>query len=76
MPVKELEANTIKINTYAEDKIGLPNYSSVTIGGSITRTIPDTDDDSVLQSELARNFEIVEEALKAERAKILGEIQT
>lgn len=72
--MSDIEPGTVKINVYVEDKIGLPNYSSVTIGGSITRIVPEGDAD-VLSSEFATNFELVEKVLAVERAKVLGEIQ-
>lgn len=75
MPQTELEAGTVKLNAYVEDKIGFPGkYSSVTIGASVTRLVPEAADD-VLQFQLADNFTMLEAALAVERAKVLEEIQ-
>jgi len=76
MPKAEEQTQKVaKIYVGAEDKIGLPNYSSVTISGSVSREVPDTGDDAALQSELRRNFVLVEEVLAEERQNVLRSLQ-
>lgn len=68
------ELKTIKLASWAEEKIGLANYSNVTIGGSITREIPEGDDEFVAQ-KLRENFELIEGIVAEERQKVLESVQ-
>lgn len=61
-----------KIHVHAEEKIGLPNYSNVVIGSSITRYVEDTED---MQPALRRAADDVESFLAEERASVLQMVQ-
>lgn len=61
----------VKIHVHVEEKIGLANYSNVTIGASITRLVDEGTDEEILTHirETARNT--VEEFLAEERENVL-----
>ena len=61
--------------TSSSEKIGLPNYSSVDIGPiSVTRLIPDRDDDYI-KEELRKNLVLVEELISEVREEVLAAVQ-
>lgn len=65
----------VKIMTAFEEKIGLPNYSSVTVGPiSVSRFVEDGDDEHILR-EIRETALIVEKFLEEERANILEMVQ-
>lgn len=57
----------------AEEKIGLPNYSNVTLSGSVTRQVPDTPE--AIDEGLRDCLLAVEKIIAEEREQILALIQ-
>ena len=72
--MNEQETNLVKLATWAEEKIGLENYSNVKIGGSITRYVPEGDDEFIA-AQLRENFELVERIVAEQRELVLETIQ-
>lgn len=68
---EELQEGQVKIHVHVEEKIGLANYSNVTIGASITRIVPEGTEAELLThiQETARGT--VEEFLAQERENVL-----
>lgn len=60
------------IEVYAEEKVGLPNYSNVTIGHRISRTYVGPVDELTLTREIADE---VEAFVAEERQAILASVQ-
>lgn len=71
----ELTEGTARINFHVDDKIGLPNYSSISYGLSITRDVPDTGSAADLRSSVEELVAEVEDFVAEERAKILAVVQ-
>jgi len=69
-----VETPTAKINFRTEEKIGLPDYSNIVIGLSITRDVEDEGLESVMEQakEIARE---VEAFIAEEREFVLRELQ-
>lgn len=72
---KELVEGTARINFHVSDKIGLPNYSNIQYGLSITRDVPDTGSAADLRESIDEIVAEVEEFVAEERAKILEVVQ-
>lgn len=69
------EVTKDKITVWTEEKIGLPNYSNISIGASLSRTIePDLTSEEV-SAKLNEASSIVEEFLTAERARVLDSLK-
>lgn len=66
----EVVSTTIEVN--AEEKVGLPNYSNVTIGTRISRTYVGAVDEVTVQREIA---DVVESLVAEERQAVLASIQ-
>lgn len=65
----------IKIMASFEEKIGLPNYSSVTVGPiSVSRFVEDGDEEHI-REEIKTTARIVEDFLAEERQHILNMMQ-
>lgn len=73
--VKKVDLEPVRINVSATEKIGLPQYSSVTISASLSRSVPDGDDD-YLKTELLKVASIVEEFVAEERQTVLNSVQS
>ena len=71
----ELVEGTARINFHVRDKIGLPNYSNVEYGLSITRDVPDTGSAADLKPYVEELVAEVEDFVAEEREKILEIIQ-
>jgi len=69
-----VETPTATINFRTEEKIGLPDYSNIVIGLSITRDVEDEGLESVMEQakEIARE---VEAFIAEEREFVLRELQ-
>lgn len=63
----EVTQTVVTVN--AEEKVGLPNYSNVTIGTSVSRTFSGPVDEEAVQKELA----IIVEGFVAEERKAILE---
>ena len=70
----EVTTPTAKINYRVEEKIGLPNFSNIVYGLSITRDVEDDGLESVLESAKELS-EAMESFMGDEREKILEIIQ-
>lgn len=71
----EQEVTKDKFAVWTEEKIGLPNYSNITVGASLSRTIePDLTTDE-LTAKLNEASGVVEEFLLAERARVLDSLK-
>ncbi len=71
----EREVTNDKIAVWTEEKIGLPNYSNIVIGASLSRGIePDLTDEDV-RAKLDTASGIVEEFLAAERTRVLDSLK-
>lgn len=68
------ETEMVKLSSWAEEKIGLANYSNVTVGGSIARYVPNGDRETIA-NELRNNFELVEEIVAEQRQAVLESLQ-
>jgi hypothetical protein len=66
----EVTQTVVTVN--AEEKVGLPNYSNVTIGTSVSRTFSGEVDEVAVQKELA---ELVEGFVAGERQAILESLK-
>lgn len=73
--VTELAEGTARINFHVRDKIGLPNYSNVEYGLSITRDVPDTGSASDLRPAIEEVVAEVEGFVAEERARVLEMVQ-
>ena len=72
------EVKTAKINFRADDKIGLPDFSSITYGLSISRDVEDVGGEEGMAAIMAETETIVKEVegfLAKERGIILELIQ-
>ena len=73
--MSEENTNLVKLASWAEEKIGLENYSNVTVGGSITRHVEDGDD-THLGQELRENFALIEMIVAEQRELVLADVQS
>ena len=71
----ELVEGTARINFHVRDKIGLPNYSNVEYGLSITRDVPDTGSAEDLRPHIDELVQEVETFVAEERSHVLEMIQ-
>lgn len=71
----EQEVSKDKITVWTEEKIGLPNYSNISIGASLSRTIEPGLTDEEVSASLNTASGIVEEFLAAERARVLDSLK-
>lgn len=71
----ESEVTGDKIAVWTEEKIGLPNYSNITIGASLSRGIEAGLTDEEVRAKLDTASGIVEEFLRAERARVLESLK-
>jgi len=71
----ELTEGTARINFHVDDKIGLPNYSSISYGLSLTRDVPDTGSAADLRPAIEEVVAEVEGFVAEERARILEMVQ-
>lgn len=67
------ETKMAKVIMGAEEKIGLPNYSNVTLSGSVTRWVADTPDE--IDKGLRACLTAVEAIIAEEREQVLALIQ-
>lgn len=72
----ESEVTKDKIAVWTEEKIGLPNYSNIVIGSSLSRVIEPGLSKEEVTSQLEEASTIVEEFLAAERARVLDSLKT
>jgi hypothetical protein len=63
----------VKVSSGAEEKIGLPNYSNVTIYASVTRFVEDTP--KSITNGLKACVDVCEELLAQERKPVLEMVQ-
>jgi hypothetical protein len=73
--VTELAEGTARINFHVDDKIGLPNYSSVSYGISLTRDVPDTGSAADLKPYMEEIVAEVEAFAAEERSRIMDMVQ-
>lgn len=73
--MSEVEQKTAKIHFHADDKIGLPNYSSISYGIGISRDVPDDGDLDEIMAELGKIRDEGEAFLAEERVRILEVVQ-
>ena len=64
----------VKIFVSAEEKIGLPNYSNVSVSASLSRFVPEGTDEE-LKKALRETAAIVEEFVAEERATVLASLK-
>jgi hypothetical protein len=71
----ESEVTPDKIAVWTEEKVGLPNYSNITVGASISRGInPDLTSEEI-SAKLVETSTIVENFLTAERERVLDSLK-
>lgn len=73
--MSEENTNLVKLASWAEEKIGLENYSNVTVGGSIARYVEDGDN-SHIANKLRENFALVEMIVAEQRELVLADVQS
>jgi hypothetical protein len=71
----EQEVSKDKITVWTEEKIGLPNYSNISIGASLSRTIEVGLTDQEIRASLDGASGIVEQFLAAERERVLDSLK-
>lgn len=63
------------VNVVLEEKIGLPNYSSVTIRSSVTRQVEDEGLPSLLEAQRGISREAIEPFISEMRGIVLKDLQ-
>lgn len=66
----EVSQGEVKIYVGAEEKIGLPNYSNVSISASVSRVVPEGTDEEI-STALRATAKIVEDFVAEERQNVL-----
>lgn len=71
------EKETDKFAIWAEEKVGLPNYSNVTVGASLTRILPPglSDEEVLAQMDKAAD-EVVEKFVAVGRERVLESLKS
>lgn len=72
----EQEVSKDKIAVWTEEKIGLPNYSNIVIGASLSRVIDPELGAEAVTAQLNEASGIVEDFLAAERKRVLASLET
>ena len=71
----EQEVTKDKIAVWTEEKVGLPNYSNITVGASLSRVIEPGLTDEEVRAKLDGASAIVEDFLAAERERVLDSLK-
>ncbi len=71
----EQEVTKDKIAVWTEEKIGLPNYSNISIGASLSRVIEPGLTAAEVSASLNEASDIVEKFLAVERERVLDSLK-
>jgi hypothetical protein len=69
------EVTKDKIAVWTEEKVGLPNYSNITVGASLSRVIDPGLTSEEVSAKLVEASTIVEDFLTAERERVLDSLK-
>lgn len=72
---QEVAPTKDKITVWTEEKVGLPNYSNITVGASLSKSIDTGLTNEELRARLDEASGVVEEFLLAERARVLDSLK-
>ena len=74
--MSEIPEGKVKLHVHAHEKIGLPNYSNVEIGASITFYEDEGTDADYLNALKAKAHGVVEAFIAEERQAVLDMVKT